>query len=159
MDRAPLNVCLFPTKTPEDRSLRTKGSLFRDFVVLFDTSLSVFLDLNAPCRHDFTTLCQQWGECHRGMPVGNNVRLCTRKGNALESFYGPTCCIIGTSNHCESGKRKKNAQVAAGRVCRCTSELKPQEALIRREIQCYRNKTLIVAKLKRLNSGGFRFIC
>lgn len=41
----------FPAETPKSFN---KRFFIQEFVVLFDTGLSVFLDLNLPCRHDFS---------------------------------------------------------------------------------------------------------
>lgn len=43
--------------SPSSKSL-DKRFFLQDFVSS-DTSLSVFLDLNLPCRHDITALCKQ----------------------------------------------------------------------------------------------------
>lgn len=45
--------------SPSQQKSLHKRFFIQDFVVLLDTRLSVFFDLKVPCRHDFTTLCQQ----------------------------------------------------------------------------------------------------
>lgn len=150
-------MCVFFQLKPQKTGVSEQKVLYSGTLLSsFFTSLSVFLDLNAPCRHDFTTLCQQRRERHVCWKQRASVH---EEGERVKSFYGPMCCIIVTFDPLCIGKEKKRNSSGScrQRVCGCTSELKPQEALIRREIQCYLNKMLIVAKLRRLKFRGVSF--
>lgn len=59
-----LNGCPLPRRNSKSWD---KRFFIQDFVFC-DTDLSVLLDLNLPCRHDFTALCKQRGERPPSVP-------------------------------------------------------------------------------------------